>query len=106
MTEVLREEGKVAMSGAFFEIESATLNSSAPQILFKLSKAMETFPKMRLAIVGRTDSVGDFNYNVDCHSAAPRQSATRVWVNSIKSPKNALLPWGLVRSNRSRRTCL
>ena len=26
---------------------------------------METFPEMRLAIVGHTDSTGDFNYNVD-----------------------------------------
>jgi len=63
--EVLREDGKVSMSGAFFEHDSATLNSSAPLVLFKLAKAMEGEPDVRLAIVGHTDSTGDFNYNVD-----------------------------------------
>lgn len=63
--EVLRSEGKVSMSGAFFETDSATLSSSAPQILFKLSNGLATFPNMRLAIIGHTDSVGDFSYNVN-----------------------------------------
>jgi outer membrane protein OmpA-like peptidoglycan-associated protein len=63
--EVLRSEGRVSMSGQFFETDSTELSSKAPEILFKMAKAMETLPDMRLAIVGHTDSVGDFAYNVD-----------------------------------------
>ena len=63
--EVLRSEGRVAMSGQFFETDSTEFSSKAPEILFKMAKAMETLPDMRLAIIGHTDSVGDFAYNVD-----------------------------------------
>lgn len=73
VVEVLREDGKVAMSGAFFEHDSATLNNSAPLVLFKLAKALEGEPDVRLAIVGHTDSTGDFNYNVDL---SQRRAAT------------------------------
>lgn len=62
--EVLREEGKVAMSGQFFETDSTELSSDASVILFKLASAMDIHQDVRLAIVGHTDSVGDFNYNV------------------------------------------
>ena len=44
---------------------NATLSSSAPLVLFKLAKAMEGEPDVRLAIVGHTDSTGNFDYNVD-----------------------------------------
>jgi outer membrane protein OmpA-like peptidoglycan-associated protein len=63
--EVLRSDGRVAMSGQFFETDSTEFSSKAPEILFKMAKAMETLPEMRLAIIGHTDSVGDFAYNVD-----------------------------------------
>jgi outer membrane protein OmpA-like peptidoglycan-associated protein len=62
--EVLRADGRVAMSGQFFETDSTDLSSDAAVILFKLAKAMESLPEMRVAIVGHTDSVGDFTYNV------------------------------------------
>ncbi|WP_406645688.1 DUF1214 domain-containing protein [Aliisedimentitalea scapharcae] len=62
--EVLVEEGRVSMSGGFFETDSADLGGTSNQVLFKLASAMGLHPNMRLAIVGHTDSVGDFNYNV------------------------------------------
>lgn len=62
--EALRVNGRVSMSGAFFEWDSAELNSSAPEVLFKLANAMKSLPELRLAIVGHTDSTGDFDYNL------------------------------------------
>lgn len=63
--EALKEEGRVSMSGGFFEFDSAELTQTSPEVLFKLARAMDTLVEMRLAIVGHTDSAGDFNYNVD-----------------------------------------
>ena len=63
--EVLVEEGRVSMSGGFFEHDSADLTETSDQVLFKLASSMGLHPNMRIAIVGHTDSTGDFNYNVD-----------------------------------------
>ena len=75
--EALQQDGRVSMSGGFFEFDSADLSGTAPEVLFKVAKAMDTLKDMRLAIIGHTDSSGDFNYNVDLshrRAAAVRQA--------------------------------
>ncbi|PHO02132.1 hypothetical protein CSC82_20095 [Rhodobacteraceae bacterium 4F10] len=62
--EVLVEDGRVSMSGGFFENDSAELSGTSDQVLFKLASSMGLHPNMRLAIVGHTDSTGDFDYNI------------------------------------------
>ena len=89
--EVLRSEGRVAMSGQFFETDSTELSSDAPVILFKMAKAMETLPEMRLVVVGHTDSVGDFAYNVDLSQR--RAEAVR---NALLAEPNNVAPERLV----------
>ncbi|CUJ99525.1 Outer membrane porin F precursor [Ruegeria denitrificans] len=71
----LREDGRVSMSGGFFETDSDALSGTSPEVLFKVASAMATLPEMRLAIVGHTDSVGDFTYNIDL--AERRATAVR-----------------------------
>ena len=65
IAEALRTQGRVSMSGAFFETDSADLAASSDEVLFKLASSMKIHPELRLAVVGHTDSVGDFNYNLD-----------------------------------------
>ncbi len=48
----LREDGRVSMSGGFFETDSDALTGTSPEVLFKVASAMATLPEMRLAIVG------------------------------------------------------
>ncbi|PYG28103.1 DUF1214 domain-containing protein [Pelagimonas varians] len=88
---VLRSEGRVKMSGQFFETDSTDLSSDAPVILFKMAKVLETLPEMRLAIVGHTDSEGDFAYNVDL--AQRRAEAVR---NALLAEPNNVAPERLV----------
>lgn len=61
----LNEDGRVSMSGGFFEFDSAELTGTAPEVLFKIANVMKTAENMRIAIVGHSDSTGDFNYNVE-----------------------------------------
>lgn len=63
--ETLRSEGRVSMSGAFFETDSADLTASADEALAKLARGLANNPEVRLAVVGHTDSTGDFAYNLD-----------------------------------------
>ena len=82
--ERLRSDGRVAMSGTFFGNDSSELNDSVSVILFKVAKAMETLPDTRIAIVGHSDSVGDFNYNIDLS----RRRAESVRNALLKDPYN------------------
>ena len=71
----LREDGRVSMSGGFFDTDSDALTGTSSEVLFKIASAMASLPEMRLVIVGHTDSVGDFNYNIDL--AERRANAVR-----------------------------
>ena len=61
IAEALKTQGRVSMCGAFFDTDSAALTASSNEVLFKLASAMQIHPELLLAIVGHTDSVGDFN---------------------------------------------
>lgn len=65
IVERLRSDGRVEMSGAFFDSESATLNASSAEVLFKLASGLNIHTDIRLAVVGHTDSTGPFDHNVD-----------------------------------------
>lgn len=65
IVEALREDGRVSMSGGFFETDSDALTGTSGEVLFKVASGMALFPEARLVIVGHTDSVGDFYYNID-----------------------------------------
>ena len=65
IVEALQEDGRVVMSGTFFEFDSANLNDNASEVLFKLASGMNNYPNIRLAVVGHTDSTGDFDYNIE-----------------------------------------
>ena len=61
----LRQDGRVSMSGGFFATNSDMLTETSAQVLFKIASGMALFPEARLVIVGHTDTVGDFYYNID-----------------------------------------
>ena len=75
IVEALREDGRVSMSGGFFETDSDALKGTSGEVLFKVASGMALFPEARLVIVGHTDSVGDFYYNIDL--AERRANAVR-----------------------------
>ncbi len=58
-------DGRVAMAGTFFESDSAKLTAEAETVLSKLAESLEQMPDARVAVVGHSDSTGDFAYNVD-----------------------------------------
>ncbi|WIY24267.1 OmpA family protein [Parasedimentitalea psychrophila] len=59
----LRSDGRVAMSGAFFETGSAALTANSANVIAKLAGVLKVLPDARLAVVGHTDNTGDFETN-------------------------------------------
>jgi outer membrane protein OmpA-like peptidoglycan-associated protein len=61
----LENEGRVSMSGTHFESDSAELLDGSGSVLAKVAESLVQLPDARLAVVGHTDSTGDFVSNVD-----------------------------------------
>jgi outer membrane protein OmpA-like peptidoglycan-associated protein len=61
----LQRDGRVVISGGIlFETDSAKLSPSAENVVTRISDTMKQNPNLKVAVVGHTDSTGDFNYNI------------------------------------------
>jgi outer membrane protein OmpA-like peptidoglycan-associated protein len=65
IADALKEDGRVAISGGIlFETDSAKLAPSAADLVGRLSEVMKKNPDIKVAVVGHTDSTGDYRYNL------------------------------------------
>ena len=65
MAKALKEDGRVAISGGLvFETDSAKLAPSAADLVKRISTMMKKNPDVKIAVVGHTDSTGDYKYNL------------------------------------------
>ena len=76
----LNTHGRVTMSGAFFETDSIKLDTTAEVSLSKVAQALQRMPDRNVVVIGNTDSVGDFNYNLSLSKA--RAEAVRAVMTS------------------------
>ena len=84
IAEALANDGRVAMSGEFFETDSATLSESSADVLHKLAATMYQMADTRLAVVGHTDSTGPFEHNLELSQAR----AQAIVAALLKEPYN------------------
>lgn len=61
----LSRDGRVVIRGINFDTDSAELKGAAYASTTRLGEIMTQFPDLKVAVVGHTDSTGDFNYNKD-----------------------------------------
>jgi outer membrane protein OmpA-like peptidoglycan-associated protein len=65
IAKALEKDGRVVISGGIlFETDSAKLTPSAADLVRRISDMMKENPDLKVAVVGHTDSTGDFNYNL------------------------------------------
>jgi outer membrane protein OmpA-like peptidoglycan-associated protein len=84
IAEALANDGRVAMSGEFFNTDSATLSESSADVLHKLAATMYQMADIRLAVVGHTDSTGSFEHNLELSQAR----AQAIVAALLKEPYN------------------
>jgi outer membrane protein OmpA-like peptidoglycan-associated protein len=63
--QALTNNGRVSMRGTLFETDSDKLTAASDPVLAKVAASMKLLPEARVAVVGHTDSTGEFAYNVD-----------------------------------------
>lgn len=61
----LQRDGRVIIRGITFDFDSAELKGSAYASASRIGKIMGDQPDLKLAVVGHTDSSGEFQYNID-----------------------------------------
>jgi len=64
MANSIKESGKVALYGIYFDIGKSTLKPESQPALQEISKLLKADPNLKLYVVGHTDNTGLFSSNI------------------------------------------
>jgi Outer membrane protein and related peptidoglycan-associated (lipo)proteins len=64
MASSIKETGKVALYGIYFDTGKATLKPESQPTLQEIAKLLKTVPGLKLYVVGHTDNTGAFDANM------------------------------------------
>jgi outer membrane protein OmpA-like peptidoglycan-associated protein len=65
IADALKKDGRVTISGGIlFQTDSAKLAPTAGDLVTRLADVMKKNPNLKVAVVGHTDTTGDFKYNL------------------------------------------
>lgn len=59
----IKNTGKVALYGIYFDTDKATVKPESEPTLKEIAKFLKENPAMKIYVVGHTDSTGDFSHN-------------------------------------------
>jgi len=86
--------GKVAIYGIYFDFNKADVKPESGSTLKEITKLLQENPKLKLYVVGHTDNVGDFNYNMKL-SQARAEAVVKELVSKHKVDSTRLKPVGV-----------
>lgn len=101
----LRDEGHVAVPGIFFDTDKDTLKASSKAAIDEVGKLLTTNNELKVHIVGHSDDVGEFAYNLDLskrRAAAVANALIKDYgISSGRLTVNGVGPLAPVSSNKS-----
>lgn len=105
MSEAIASRGSIALYGIYFDTNSAEVKAESAPALAEIAKLLATDPKLRLLVVGHTDSVGTYEANLDL-SARRARAVVQALATRHGADARRLVPVGVsfaspVASNRS-----
>lgn len=65
MEKGIAKEGRVSIYGIYFDTGKTVVKPESKESLDEIAKLLKSKPKLKVFIVGHTDSVGTFDYNLD-----------------------------------------
>lgn len=86
--------GKATVHGIYFDTGKAAVKAESGPALDEIEKLLEKSSDMRLFVVGHTDSVGDFGYNMDL-SQRRAAAVVEVLVSQHHIDRSRLEPHGV-----------
>jgi outer membrane protein OmpA-like peptidoglycan-associated protein len=90
----INAQGRVALYGIYFDFDKSEVKPESDPTLKEISKLLSENPKLRLYVVGHTDNVGDFSYNMKL-SQARADAVVKILVSKYNVDKNRLTPAGV-----------
>lgn len=94
MSESLGAQGRVALHGIHFDLDSAAIRPESAPALDEIAQLLRENPELGLLIVGHTDNQGGFAYNIDL-SKRRAASVTQALVSEYGINRARLKPWGV-----------
>lgn len=101
----ISETGSIALYGIHFDTNKADIRPESEPTLEEIAKLLKDNPQMKLMVVGHTDSVGSYDFNMDL-SQRRAKSVVEALVTRRGIDRNRLSPVGVsfacpVASNRT-----
>lgn len=93
MTNSIRNTGRVALYGIFFESNKAALKPASDPAVAEIVKMLKADSTLKLFVVGHTDTVGQFGHNVQL-SQARAAAVVNVLVSKHGIAAARLTPFG------------
>jgi outer membrane protein OmpA-like peptidoglycan-associated protein len=90
----INAQGRVALYGIYFDFDKSEVKPESDPSLKEISKLLSENPKLKLYVVGHTDNVGDFSYNMKL-SQARADAVVKVIISKYGVDKNRLTPAGV-----------
>jgi len=103
IAKALKSDGRVAITGGFlFATDSATVAPGAGDLLKRISTMMKNNPDVTIAVVGHTDSTGNYKYNLQLSERRAKAVVDALEKDGVAATRLApvgLGPLGPVASN-------
>ena len=90
----INEQGRVALYGIYFDFDKSEVNSESDPTIKEIAKLLSENKNLKLYVVGHTDNVGDFSYNMKL-SESRAEAVVKILVSKYNIDKNRLTPAGV-----------
>jgi len=88
------ENGKIAIYGIHFDTDKTEVKPESETVLKEVSKLLSQNPSLKLYIVGHTDNVGEFDYNMKL-SQARAESVVKELTSKYGVASDRVKPYGV-----------
>lgn len=92
--EKIKSEGHVAIYGIYFDFNKSEIKPDSEPVLKEIARFLESNPQVNLYIVGHTDNIGSFEYNMEL-SKKRAEAVVRELTGKYGISKDRLKPYGV-----------
>ena len=89
IADALNNDGRVTLRGVLFETDSDRLSPEGVDAGVRLASVMQQHPEIKVAVVGHTDSTGDFRYNLGLSQRRAEALARELVQNGVAQDRIA-----------------
>jgi outer membrane protein OmpA-like peptidoglycan-associated protein len=90
---IIKETGKAAVYGIYFDTGQSEIKPESEPTISEIAKLLKTNPTLKLYVVGHTDNVGAFDYNIKL-SQSRAAAVVDALVNKNGIAASRVIPFG------------